>query len=81
MWGPGIFAARMDALTALGDRARIEADAPELVQPGTSVEPFALRALGAGRGDDDLLVRADDLFAELDLAWHRAQTERLLAGV
>ena len=62
VWGPGIFAARMDALVALGRSDEIEAEAPELLQAGTSVEPFALRALGLARRDDDLLARADDLF-------------------
>ncbi len=81
VWGPGIFAARMDALVALDRRDRIESEAPALVQPGTSVEPFAMRALGVARGDDDLLARADGLFVTLGLAWHRGQTERLLAGV
>jgi len=81
VWGPGIFAARMDALVALGHDEGLEAEAAELVQPGTSVEPFALRALGAARRDDDLLTQADELFASLGLGWHRAQTERLLAGV
>jgi class 3 adenylate cyclase len=81
VWGPGIFAARMDALVALGWHDRIEADASELAQPGTSVEPFALRALGVARRDDALLSRADELFAALGLEWHRAQTQRLLAGV
>ena len=52
----------------------------ELVQPGTSVEPFALRALGVARRDDAMLARADELFATLGLEWHRAQTERLLGG-
>jgi class 3 adenylate cyclase len=81
VWGPGIFAARLDAFVALGSHARIEAEAPELAQKGTTVEPFALRALGVARNDDELLVRADQLFAELGLAWHRSQTERLLAGL
>jgi class 3 adenylate cyclase len=81
VWGPGIFAARLDAYVALGRRVRIEEDAPDLAQLGTTVEPFALRALGAARNDDELLARADELFAALGLEWHRAQTERLLAGV
>jgi hypothetical protein len=81
VWGPGIFAARMDALVALERKDGIEAEAPALLQEGTSVEPFALRALGVARRDDDLLARADELFARLHLGWHRAQTERLLAGV
>ena len=81
VWGPGIFAARLDAFIALGLHDRIEAEAPELVQPGTTVEPFAVRALGVARKDDVLLARADELFAVLGLDWHRAQLERLLAGV
>jgi len=81
VWGPGIFAARLDAFVALGMRDRIELEAPELVQARTTVEPFALRALGYARGDDELLVRADELFATLGLGWHRAQTERLLTDV
>ena len=81
VWGPGIFAARLDAFIALGRHERIEAEAPELAQVGTAVEPFALRALGVARDDDELLAQADALFAALGLEWHRAQTERLRAGV
>ncbi len=80
VWGPSVFAARMDALITLREHAWIEAEAPGLAQPGTVPEPFALRALGAARGDDDLLARADERFRELGLEWHRAQTEHLLAG-
>ena len=81
MWGPGIFATRLDAFIALGRRDWIEAEAPRLTQPGTTVEPFALRALGAARDDEELLARADERMAELGLDWHRAQTDRLLAGL
>jgi hypothetical protein len=81
VWGPGVFSARLDALVALGRREQIEHEAPSLLQAGTLVEPFGLRALGAARHDDDLLARADARFADLGLAWHRAQTERLLAGL
>jgi class 3 adenylate cyclase len=81
VWGPAVFATRLDVLAALRRRESIEREAPALLQPGTLMEPFALRALGAARGDDDLLARADALFADLGLAWHRAQTERLLAGI
>ena len=81
VWGPGVFAARLDAFIALGLHDRIEAEAPRLVQSGTTVEPFALRALGVARGDDELLARADERFAALGLEWHRSQTARLLAGV
>jgi hypothetical protein len=81
VWGPGIFAARLDALVALGRHDRIELEAPPLVQPGTTVEPFALRALGLARGDDELLAQSADRFAVLGLEWHAAQTDRLLAGL
>ena len=81
VWGPGVFAARLDSFVALGRHGDIENEAAELVQPGTAVEPFAVRALGVARGDEALLARADQRFAELGLDWHRAQTERLLAGV
>jgi class 3 adenylate cyclase/tetratricopeptide (TPR) repeat protein len=83
MWvyGPGVMTARLDALTALRDRERIEAEAPPFARPGLLLEPFALRALGAVRGDDELLERAQERFAALGLDWHAAQTERLLAGI
>jgi hypothetical protein len=80
VWGPAVFAARLDAFVALREHDRIEEEAPSLNKSGTVVEPFALRALGAARGDDELLSRAQDRFAELRLDWHAAQTERLLSG-
>jgi len=81
VWGPGVFATRFDALTALREYGRIEREAPLFMRPGTVPEPFALRALGAARGDDELLQRADERFRELGLDWHAAQSERLLAGL
>jgi hypothetical protein len=82
MWiyGPGVMSSRLDAMTALRDRERIEKEAPPFARPGLLLEPFALRALGAVRGDDELLERAQDRFAAFGLDWHGAQTERLLAG-
>jgi hypothetical protein len=56
----------------------VEAEAPPLVRAGAYVEPFALRALGIVRGDEELLARADERFAAMGLEWHRAQTESLL---
>ncbi|CAN5220220.1 hypothetical protein BH09ACT13_BH09ACT13_14480 [soil metagenome] len=81
VWGPGVLATRLDGLLALGDREAIEREAPALVQGGTYTEPFALRALGAARDDDDLLARAQEQFAALGLSWHGTQTERLIAGL
>ena len=80
VWGPAVFATRLDVLVALGRHDWIEREAPSLLQQGTLLEPFALRALGAVRRDDELLTQADERFAELGLDWHAAQTERLLAG-
>lgn len=81
VWGAGALAARLDALAAFRWREVLEQEAPVYVQAGTVVEPFALRALGVVRGDDDLLAKADERFAALGLEWHRAQTERLLEGL
>jgi class 3 adenylate cyclase len=81
VWGPGVFGTLLDALAALREREWIEREAPPFVQAGTITEPFALRALGIVRGDDEVLARADERFAALGLEWHRAQTERLIAGL
>jgi hypothetical protein len=81
VYGPGVMTARLDALAALRHRANVEEVAPVFDEPGLFLEPFALRALGIVRGDDELLERADRLLAERGLDWHRLQTERLLAGI
>jgi class 3 adenylate cyclase len=66
----------LDALAALGDRARIEAEAPAWLQPGTFAEPFALRALGIARGKESLLRQAAERFDALGLSWHADQTRQ-----
>jgi class 3 adenylate cyclase len=68
----------LDALATLGDRERIEDEAPNWLQPGTFAEPFALRALGIARTDRALLKHALDRFEAMDLTWHAGQTKRLL---
>jgi tetratricopeptide (TPR) repeat protein len=70
---------RLDVLAAAGEHDTVEAEAPLYLQHGTYTEPFALRALGIVRKDDELLGRADERFRALDLAWHAAQTGRLRA--
>jgi len=80
-FGPAQIGARMDGLALVHDRERIEAEAPPLLQPGTMVEPFALRALGIARNDDALVDRADERFAVLGLEWHRSQTATLRDGL
>jgi class 3 adenylate cyclase len=71
-------AARFDGLSMLRDRERIEAEAPRFVQRGTYLEPFALRALGIAREDEELIAQAHERFAALGLEWHAAQTEALV---
>jgi len=71
-------AARLDGLAALRDRQCVEAEAGILLQPGTYLEPFALRALGIVREDDELLRRAHERFEAMRLEWHAEQTAVLL---
>ena len=68
----------LDALAALGDCERIEAEAPKWLTEGTFDEPFALRALGIARGDRALLRQALERFEAMDLPWHVEQTRHLL---
>ena len=65
---------RLDALVALGRRDAVEAAAGRLVQPGTYLEPFALRALGVVRGDSALVAQAIERFEAMGLDWHAAHT-------
>ena len=74
-------AALLDALVALGDRARIECDAPQWLGPGTYVEPFALRALGFARTDRSLVARAASRFDDMGLDWFASETGKLLASM
>ncbi|HYX88376.1 MAG TPA: adenylate/guanylate cyclase domain-containing protein [Gaiellaceae bacterium] len=69
---------RLDGLGALRDRDRVEEEAPALLRPHTYLEPFALRALGRVRDDDELVRQSIDRFADMDLRWHGEQTESLL---
>jgi len=78
-WAYDSRSALFDALVTLGDRARIESEAPEWLQPGTYVEPFALRALGAAREDEALLGQAASRFEAMGLDWHAAEIRRFLS--
>jgi class 3 adenylate cyclase len=73
-------AARLDALAALQERALVEREAPPLLQPDTYLEPFALRALGAVREDEELIEQAADRFDAIGLEWHAEESRRLLAS-
>jgi class 3 adenylate cyclase len=67
-------ATRLDALVAVGRKDDAEAEAIRLLQPGTYLEPFALRTLGLVRGDGTLLVQAVESFEAMGLDWHAAKT-------
>jgi tetratricopeptide (TPR) repeat protein len=69
---------RLDGLAALGDRVRVEEEAPAVLRPHTYLEPFGLRALGLVREDEELIREAIDRFRSMELDWHVAQTESLL---
>jgi hypothetical protein len=80
LWDVHGHVARLNALVALGRRTEIEEEAPALVKPGTYLEPFALRSLGYAREDDGLVERAIERFEATGLAWHAAETRRLLVS-
>jgi class 3 adenylate cyclase/tetratricopeptide (TPR) repeat protein len=71
--------ARLNALVALERRAEIEEEAPAFLKPGMYVEPFALRALGYARGDDELIQQAIERFDAMGLDWHTAKTRSLMS--
>jgi hypothetical protein len=73
-------AARLDALAALGRREAVEAEAQRWLQPATYLEPFALRALGLVREDENLIVQALDRFERMGLDWHAGETRPLLGS-
>jgi class 3 adenylate cyclase len=67
----------LDALAALRHRDRVEAETTRFLKPGTYLEPFALRALGIVREDDDLVRQAFARFDEMHLDWHAKQTRAI----
>jgi hypothetical protein len=69
----------LDALVALGDRERIESDAPQWLQEGTYLDPFALRALGVARNDSLLLNKAAARFETMGLEWDAGETRNLVS--
>ena len=73
-------AARLDALAALDRRDELEKETPRYVRRANYLRPFALRALGRVRADDDLLKEALDEFERYRLASFAAETRGLLAG-
>jgi hypothetical protein len=72
---------RLDGLTAIGDRERVEEEAGSHLRPATYLYPFALRALGVVREDEELVRRAQASFETLGLGWHASRTAALLGDV
>ncbi|HCO02087.1 MAG TPA: hypothetical protein DIT48_01745, partial [Actinobacteria bacterium] len=70
-------ALRLDGFAALGRREEVEEEAARRGQPGTYLEPFALRALGQVRGDQSLIDQAVARFEAMGLAWHATQTRAM----
>jgi class 3 adenylate cyclase len=73
-WAYDARSALFDALAALGERERIEREAPEWIDRGGYPVPFALRALGFAREDDALVEQAASEFDSMGLAWHAQRT-------
>jgi class 3 adenylate cyclase len=71
---PYALATKMEALIALGRLREAEEVATPLLQPGTYLEPFALRTLATVRRDRTLTDRAVARFEAMGLAWHAAKT-------
>jgi len=69
-------AVRLDAMAVIGSDETIGSQ--DLPAPNGYLEPFILRTLGIVRGDDGLLMQADERFRALGLDWHADQTEALI---
>jgi hypothetical protein len=74
-------ALKLEALIALGRPGEAEEAAAGLLQPGTYLEPFALRTLGLVRGDRTLTDQAVERFEAMGLAWHAAKTRESCVSV
>jgi class 3 adenylate cyclase len=70
-------AAFLDALVALQEYDRIEAEAGHWADSPTYVQPFALRALAVARADDRLLDEATARFRAIGLDWRADEMPNL----
>jgi len=75
---PSGWAARLEALVALEEKARVEGESQYFLKPESYFEPFVLRALGQVREDDELIRQALERFEAMGLDWHAEQTRALL---
>ena len=69
---------RLDGLLALGRREDVEREAEPLISDRSVLRPFALRALGVAREDEELLKDAIERFEAFGLDWHAEQTRLLV---
>lgn len=69
----------LDAYAALGEREPVERHAAAVPAKNRYLQPFALRALGRVRREDDLVRQALERFEALGLTWQADQTRALLA--
>jgi hypothetical protein len=76
-WGLEAAAARLDALAALGDHARVEEEASPFLDGDGYTLPFALRALGLVRDDPTLIEQALARFDAMGLDWQSGETRAL----
>jgi class 3 adenylate cyclase/tetratricopeptide (TPR) repeat protein len=72
-------AARLDALLALGEAARVEEEAEPFLGRESYTRPFALRAVGISRGDASLVEQSAVRFEAMGLAWRAEETRTLFA--
>jgi tetratricopeptide (TPR) repeat protein len=70
-------ATKLEALIALGRTREAAEAATPLLQPGTYLEPFALRTLGLAQGDRALMEQAVERFEAMGLGWHANKTRAL----
>lgn len=76
-----LWAALFDGLVELGDRDRIETEAPPWIRQDVYVAPLAVRALGIARNDKNLLADAAARFEAMGLERHAEATRaRIAAG-
>lgn len=79
-WYPAAVTSYLDALATLGDRERVERDAPRFLESRSALEPFALRALGLVRADVSLVGQAAELFARMGFERQAAITRAHIEG-
>ncbi|HEX6654882.1 MAG TPA: AAA family ATPase, partial [Candidatus Limnocylindria bacterium] len=77
-WAPDLVSARFDGLIAVGDRDRIEADAPRWLDSGGFIAPFAMRALAVIRSDQSLLADAAIAFETMGLPLRAEETRAMV---